>query len=692
MVEKNYLAATIDYAFDSTDRQSKHVTFTVEPGPQFTDRQLVFEGASAIAPDELRSVVESQKLTQAVYTNPSAVTDLLARLYRERGYLDAAIDAPKYEFDRVARRARTVFLVHEGPQYHIHRVSMSGNHAYTTPELVSAIPSVSGDPYLPATAERSLTKIRQMYWSKAYNDVQPTYRLTLDGKKGLANLQFTIQEGRRSIVDSIDVRGTRETTTHLVRGELAIQPGRPLDLSELSESRKELYNTNAFALVDISRDTVGTSGSAPAGGTAGVGGGSARASEMAGPAAVTSALTGLGPAALAGTATQPNEVPVRVHVAVREVQPFQLRYGASYDTEGGLGGILDVINHNSLGKAREVGLQTRYDSQTHDARLYFSQPTLRYFPRQTIASVYYRQERNPATSTSNAFNLDRTGVSVEQEAKLADDYVWSYGYRFERARNWSPDVLDVAPSYTRVSPLTSTLTRDTRDEALDAVRGSFLSHAFSFSPHWLGADSGYVKYFAQVLPLHPAPAADAQAVHQRDRPPASGLCGRDPAGPGARHQRRRGAAQRAVLRGRQHDAARLRAEHGRPDRHRRRPPRRRRDAGHQQRGAVSAGLAVRRRHVRGRRERLPGRHGLLVREPAGGRGRRPAASHAVVPRYGSTTVCRSAAARASRTAACSSASARPSSPRARLRSYVAQTFRSARTVCPQRLPACCWQA
>ena len=58
----------------------------------------------------------------------------------------------------------------------------------------------------------------------------------------------------------------------------------------------------------------------------------------------------------------------------------------------------------------------------------------------------------------------------------------------------------------QASPLTSTLTRDTRDEALDAVRGSFLSHAFSFSPRWLGGDSGYIKYFGQYfryIPLQP---------------------------------------------------------------------------------------------------------------------------------------------------------------------------------------------
>ena len=76
-------------------------------------------------------------------------------------------------------------------------------------------------------------------------------------------------------------------------------------------------------------------------------------------------------------------------MSVREVQPFQLRYGASYDTERGLGGIFDISNHNSLGKARVIGLQSRYDGELREARLYMSQPSLRYWPLKTTGSLYY---------------------------------------------------------------------------------------------------------------------------------------------------------------------------------------------------------------------------------------------------------------------------------------------------------------
>jgi outer membrane protein assembly factor BamA len=197
--------------------------------------------------------------------------------------------------------------------------------------------------------------------------------------------------------------------------------------------------------------------------------------------------------------------PLEVDVHLREVQPIQLRYGASYDTERGVGVILDVSDHNSLGKARVLGLASRYDSSVREGRIYLNQPSLRYWPVATTAAVYYREERNPETATTDPFNVDRRGVSFQQERKLANSYVWTYGYRWERARKFDP-VAETRGDWITVSPLTSTLTRETRDEVLDATRGSFTSHGFSYSPSWLGGDDSYIKYFGQYFhywPLQP---------------------------------------------------------------------------------------------------------------------------------------------------------------------------------------------
>ena len=496
LVEQRYLDPKIEYGFDPEDQSTRRVTFCVDAATRFDRVDLAFTGAQGIGEKELKAVIKDQKLGPKVYTDPGSVTDLLQRLYRERGFLDAVVDGPEYQFDPATRQARAVLAVHEGPEYKIRQVLMAGNQVYDAPMLISKIPAVVGDPYRPAAAEASLTKLRELYWSKGYNEARSEYQVAVDRSQGVLDLHFNIEEGKRSVVAAIDVSGAQETTSNLVSSELEIQTGVPLDLSALSRSRKNLYSTRAFALVDITRNPLGDEADPPAAAEDGdVGNVNADGIPTVSSIEAASLLL-----------QQPDDVPVRVNVAVREVQPFQIQYGASFDTERGPGVIVNIANHNSLGKAREIGLQTRYDSQIRDARIYFSQPTLHYFPLETIASVYYREERNPATSTTEAFNFDRQGVSIQQEMKLQDHYVWSYGYRFERSRNWSPDLAQPDPSpFTRVSPFTSTLTRETRDEVLDATQGSFLSQAVSVSPDWLGADS-YLKYFGQYFryfPLQP---------------------------------------------------------------------------------------------------------------------------------------------------------------------------------------------
>jgi outer membrane protein assembly factor BamA len=254
-----------------------------------------------------------------------------------------------------------------------------------------------------------------------------------------------------------------------------MEPSDPLDLAVLARSRRNLYSTGAFSIADITRATV----------------------ESGPPAASGAGFE-------AGENASPK--PVHLNVSVREVQPVQLRYGLSYDTESGLGGILDLSIHNALGKARVLGMQGRYDSEIHEARIYVSQPSLRTWPRKTTASVYFREDLNPPTEQTDPFDISRQGASIQQEAQFRKFYVWSYGYRYELATTLEPSLGAGVTETVRVTPLSATLTRETRDEVLDASKGTFLSQAFAYSPSWLGSDRPYLKYYGQYFhyfPLRP---------------------------------------------------------------------------------------------------------------------------------------------------------------------------------------------
>jgi outer membrane protein assembly complex protein YaeT len=461
----NHLQAKVDYQIQDVSNGQRRVVFNMQPGPQSQKVVLAFEGASGIDPDQLDKIVEQQKLERQLFTDPIVVTELLERYYREQGFLTAEIDEPRYEYQDVT--ARVVLTVNEGPKYTVRNLTITGNTIYTTDLVTSQLPLMAGQPYVPVAAENSLDKIRDLYWAKGYNDVRSDYALVQDRASGQVDVAFTINEGRQSVIAGISLSGNDRVSDHLVQDQIQLVDAQPLDLSALARSRRNLYDTGAFSVVDIQRQDIPESGS-----------------------------TG-------GSQGPPQEKPVAVTVQLREVQPFQIRYGASYDTERGVGGIFDISNRNSLGGAREIGLRSRYDRQLHEGRLYLNQPALTYLPKTTF-SVYLREELNPPTELTDPFDTNRRGISVQQESKLRNLYVLTYGYKLERVHTLTP-LIDgsILDEQLTVSPLTTTLTRETRDEILDASRGAFISQAFSYSPGWLGSDQPFIKYLGQYFHYFP---------------------------------------------------------------------------------------------------------------------------------------------------------------------------------------------
>lgn len=450
----HYLQSTVTYDIEDRQAAGRRVIFHVTPGTRSSQVMLVFQGASGVEPKVLDEIISEQGLERKLFTDPFVVTGILQKYYREQGYLSIAIDKPRYEFQ--GDLAKILLDVNEGPRFVVSAVAATGNAAIDTPTLLADLGLKDGDPFLPAVAEIALDEIRSRYWRLGYNEVHPDYVLGIDREAGAVDVTFSVAEGRRSIISDISIAGNDRTSDRLVRGQLTVDPQQPLDLSTLGQSRKNLYDTGAFSIVDITRRDV--DGGDPAS----------------------------------------KDKPVDLDVSVREVQPFQLTYGASYDTERGVGGILDISSHNVLGRARVVGLRSRYDGQVRELRGSVSQPSLLTWPVQTTGAVYYRQEINPATETFDGLDVTRKGVSIQQEVKLRNSYVWNYGYKYEHVLTLQGTNPGPQPTLV-VAPLTSSFVRDSRDEVLDATRGGFTSHSLAYSSSWLGADEPFIKYFGQYF-------------------------------------------------------------------------------------------------------------------------------------------------------------------------------------------------
>jgi outer membrane protein assembly factor BamA len=148
-------------------------------------------------------------------------------------------------------------------------------------------------------------------------------------------------------------------------------------------------------------------------------------------------------------------------------------------------------------------MRARYDGRLQEARAYFSQPLLRRFPLRTLASGYRTREVIGDLETGAI--TKRTGFTAQQEARFRDYYVLNYGYRIESTHTVerTPDPIIPLDERIRVAPLSLTISRETRDDLLDATRGSFASQSLEYAPSILGSQLRFVKYFGQYFKYLP---------------------------------------------------------------------------------------------------------------------------------------------------------------------------------------------
>ena len=448
LARRGYLAAKVDYTIEIPEPGRKRVVFDVQTGDKFDTPKLAFAGAKGIEEKELRNLLRDQKLTLAALSRPQPAIDLLTRHYRDRGYLDVKIAKPEVVLKAPTRAATIIYPIVEGPLYEVGNLKFSGTQAYRPEELLRAVTLVEGYDYLRELREETLANLLELYSRKGYNDADVTYTLDRRPATGKVDLNFQITEGPQSVVDSINVTGNDHTSQRLIRSQIELKPGDPLDPQILSHSRRNLYTTGAYSLIDMQRNPLD-----PIGG----------------------------------------RKPISLDVNVREVRPFQVNYGGYFDTERGPGGIADFSNRNSLGSARVIGVRTRYDADLQEARTYFTQPLLKRFPLRTTASAFVRRE------VREGFNTDRVGFSVLQESRFGKAWILNYGYRLERTHTYDRGPDPIFDLTLRVAPFTVALSRDTRDDLLDATRGSFQSHAVEYAPTFSGSELNFAKYFGQYF-------------------------------------------------------------------------------------------------------------------------------------------------------------------------------------------------
>src|SRR4030095_12741606 len=143
---------------ETPDPDTKRITFKIQPGIQYDNVQIAFEGVQAIEEEELQSLLKDSGFFDRDLKKRKQAVPLIENLYKDRGYIDVSVEAPRNESNDETKTVRIVFRVTEGPLYRFGQINYEGNQEFTDSDLIGRFPIPSEGPFEFKTIQQTQQK------------------------------------------------------------------------------------------------------------------------------------------------------------------------------------------------------------------------------------------------------------------------------------------------------------------------------------------------------------------------------------------------------------------------------------------------------------------------------------------------------------------------------------------------------
>jgi outer membrane protein insertion porin family len=414
------------------------VTFNVNEGGKLVIRNVKFEG---------NTVFKSGDLMKAIKTRPRGIryifsgggklnTDTLdsdvaslKEKYLGQGYLDVVVAPPR--IDRVDEKADVVFVIREGVQYHVGKVSYNGAQVFTVEELTKAAQIKPGNIYSPQGVRADVKTIQDIYGTRGYIDFQAGASTT-PGPGNTIDVVFNLEEGVQSYLEHINITGNTRTKDKVIRREFPLTPGDVYNTVRVDAGKQRLMNTKFFSKVETyPADTL---------------------------------------------------VPGRkdLNVIVEEQRTGSFNFGAGFSSIDKLLGFAEITQGNFdvtrwpyfTGGGQKFRIRAQYGTERKDFIISLTEP---YFLDREIAvgiETFYRE----ASFTSNVYNERHYGFDINARKRLTQFITGRAEYRLEdigifNVDNSASDTIKNEEGSRLKSQVSLGLTYDTRDSLFLTRKG-----------------------------------------------------------------------------------------------------------------------------------------------------------------------------------------------------------------------------
>jgi outer membrane protein insertion porin family len=238
--------------------------FTITEGSKTGVKSIEFIGNNAYSSYRLRDVIKTREsnllsfLGGADVYDPDRVEadrDLIRRYYLKHGFADVQVVAALTEYDPERRGFLVTFKIEEGQQYRVGSVEFQSSIATLDPNALRSFSRVYvGSLYNAEALEKSVEEMQIEASRRGYAFAIVRPRGDRNFETHTVSIVFGVDEGPRTYIERINVRGNTRTRDYVIRREFDISEGDAYNRALVDRAERRLKNLDFFKNVKITTE------------------------------------------------------------------------------------------------------------------------------------------------------------------------------------------------------------------------------------------------------------------------------------------------------------------------------------------------------------------------------------------------------------------------------------------------------
>jgi outer membrane protein insertion porin family len=235
--------------------------FTVTEGSKTGVRSIEFVGNVAYSSYRLKDIIKTREsnllsfLGGADVYDPDRVEadrDLIRRFYLKNGYADVQVIAALTEYDPDKKGFLVTFKIEEGQQYRVASVDFQTSIATLDTASMRSFSRVTvGSVYNAEALEKSVEEMQIEASRRGYAFAVVRPRGDRNFEAHTVSIVFAIDEGPRTYIERINVRGNTRTRDYVIRREFDLSEGDAYNRALVDRAERRLKNLDFFKSVKI---------------------------------------------------------------------------------------------------------------------------------------------------------------------------------------------------------------------------------------------------------------------------------------------------------------------------------------------------------------------------------------------------------------------------------------------------------